>query len=117
MFDENLRDIAVEPESMRAACEELRNSLLNEQDLDIRARMLAQLGSFQRILNNLQEAEDCHVQCLKLLNELNASPSRVIQKFPKNFLNEGRKKLDFISLLDLNFFPVGHRQWFQGTTA
>ncbi len=39
------------------------------------------------------------------------------QKFPKNFLNEGRKKLDFISLLDLNFFPVGHRQWFQGTTA
>ena len=68
IFDENLRDVAVDPASMSASCEDLRIKLLSEQDLDSRARILAQLGSFQRILNNLSEAEDCHVQCLKLLN-------------------------------------------------
>jgi hypothetical protein len=77
-FDENLRDVAVDPESIRAACTDLQNQLLCERDLDSKARILAQLGSFQRILNNLSEAETCHLQCLELLNNIKSEPARII---------------------------------------
>lgn len=79
VFDENLREVAIDPESMRAACEDLRNQLLCEQDLDSKARILAQIGSFQRILHKLCEAEDCHVQCLELLNNIKAGEQLTIK--------------------------------------
>ena len=78
VFDENLRDVAVDPKSMLAACEYLQTKLLNEQDLNSQVRILTQLGSFHRILNNLHEAENCHIQCIELLNKLAADSVRMV---------------------------------------
>ena len=109
VFDDNLRDVAVDPAGMHAASEELRTKLLSEQDFDSRATMLAQLGSYQRILHNLKAAEDCHDQCLKVLNDLSADPTRIIAakirlahvyQWQKRFEMSNQMFLDCLSLTE-----------------
>ena len=70
-IEKNLRDVAVNPHEMTQACFEIQNYLISplseiESSLG-RASWLAQLGTLQRILLKLSDAEKSHKECLRLL--------------------------------------------------
>jgi tetratricopeptide (TPR) repeat protein len=78
-FDSDLNDVADNTHEMSQACLEIKNYLkINNIEPLERASLLALLGSFQRILKNLLEAEICHLECLQLLKAHQAAERRIL---------------------------------------
>jgi len=76
-FDKNLRDVPNTPVDMTAACHELQRTAESASDPSQKAQLLAQLGSYQRMLNDLVRAEQAFSESLQLLEQSNASPRRL----------------------------------------
>jgi len=75
-FDENLREVFNQPEEVREACKVIRAEL--KAGTTAQAPLLAQLGTFLRILGNVEEAEYCLQKSLSLLQAERAPAARVI---------------------------------------
>ena len=81
-IEKNLRDVALNPSEMAQACFEIQNYLkspLSEIESPLgRASWLAQVGTLQRILLKLEDAEKSHKECLRLLLANQATSDKVL---------------------------------------
>lgn len=81
-IEKNLRDLAVHPSQMLQACFSIQNYLKSSLSLSEgplgKAKWLAQLGTLQRILENLEDAEKSHKECLQLLLANQGSSDKVL---------------------------------------
>lgn len=70
-FDENLRDVAVDPAGLRGYVQELQQSLLTVSDQLQRVRIQGEMGVYLRILGDLGRAEDFLREALQIVQNNN----------------------------------------------
>lgn len=76
-FDRNLRDVPENTHEMGLACQDIEVYLQNEESPLTRATWLGTMGSFQRILKLLTQAELSHQECLQILLKNSADQRRI----------------------------------------
>ncbi|MGE0525926.1 MAG: tetratricopeptide repeat protein [Bdellovibrionales bacterium] len=77
-FDENLREVLTSPADARMACLELREKVDLEQDPHQRALWLAELGTLQRMLGDLIQAERSLSESLHIFETKKVSLTRLV---------------------------------------
>lgn len=77
-FDSDLRDRPVNPDDVRTKVAELEMRLSGEVDPVARIRLFGQIGSFHRILNALERAEENFKRAVELSTSLQISDLRLV---------------------------------------